>query len=66
VLEAAQQAGLQGLPYSCQGGTCRTCAVQAKGAMETDQMLALTPGEIRAGLRLPCVAYPLGDCSFEL
>lgn len=66
VLEAAQEAGLQNLPYSCQGGTCRTCAALAEGEMETEEMLALTPAEINAGWRLPCVAFPRGDCKFQL
>ena len=66
VLEAAQEAGLENLPYSCQGGTCRTCAVQGEGAMETEEMLALTPAELREGWRLTCVAYPRGDCKFDL
>jgi ferredoxin len=65
-LEAAQEAGIENLPYSCQGGTCRTCAVQGSGPMETEEMLALTPPEILAGWRLTCVAYPRGDCSFDL
>ncbi|HTB22431.1 MAG TPA: 2Fe-2S iron-sulfur cluster-binding protein [bacterium] len=66
VLEAAQEAGLPDLPYSCQGGTCRTCAVKGEGEMETEEMLALTPAEILAGWRLTCVAYPRGDCKFDL
>jgi ferredoxin len=66
VLEAAQEAGLENLPYSCQGGTCRTCAVQGEGEMETEEMLALTPAELREGWRLTCVAYPRGDCKFDL
>ena len=66
VLEAAQAAGIDGLPYSCQGGTCRTCAVRGSGPMETDEMLALTPAELGQGWRLICVARPQGDCAFEL
>ncbi|MGH7441218.1 MAG: 2Fe-2S iron-sulfur cluster-binding protein [bacterium] len=65
-LEAAQAAGLNDLPYSCQGGTCHTCAVRGEGPMETDEMLALTPQELREGWRLTCVAYPRGDCKFDL
>lgn len=66
VLEAAQEAGLENLPYSCQGGTCKTCAVKGTGEMETEEMLALTPREIQDGWRLTCVAYPRGDCRFEM
>jgi ferredoxin len=64
VLEAAQAAGID-IPFSCQGGTCHTCAVKGSGEMLTDEMLALTPPELAAGWRLTCVAYPRGDCQFE-
>jgi ferredoxin len=64
VLEAAQAAGID-IPFSCQGGTCHTCAVKGEGAMETEEMLALTPPELAEGWRLTCVAYPRGDCKFE-
>jgi ferredoxin len=64
VLEAAQSAGLD-IPFSCQGGTCHTCAVKGEGTMETEEMLALTANEMAQGWRLTCVAYPRGDCKFE-
>ena len=64
VLEAAQAAGIE-IPYSCQGGTCHTCAVKGSGDMVTEEMLALTPAELALGWRLTCVATPIGDCSFE-
>ena len=64
VLEAAQAAGID-LPFSCQGGTCHTCAVKGSGDMVTEEMLALTPQELAAGWRLTCVATPNGDCTFE-
>jgi ferredoxin len=64
VLEAAQGAGLE-IPFSCQGGTCHTCAVKGRGEMETEEMLALTSTELADGWRLTCVAKPRGDCTFE-
>jgi ferredoxin len=64
VLEAAQAAGID-IPFSCQGGTCHTCAVKGSGDMVTEEMLALTPQELAAGWRLTCVATPNGDCTFE-
>ena len=64
VLEAAQAAGIA-IPFSCQGGTCHTCAVKGSGDMVTEEMLALTPSELADGWRLTCVATLGGDCSFE-
>jgi ferredoxin len=64
VLEAAQEAGIN-IPFSCQGGTCHTCAVKGSGDMETEEMLALTPAELAEGWRLTCVAKAYGDCKFE-
>lgn len=64
VLEAAQAAGID-IPFSCQGGTCHTCAVKGAGDMDTEEMLALTPPEMAAGWRLTCVARPRGDLKFE-
>lgn len=64
VLESAQAAGID-IPFSCQGGTCHTCAVMGQGDMETEEMLALNPQELAQGWRLTCVAKPLGDCVFD-
>ena len=61
ILEAAQDAGIE-IPFSCQGGTCHTCAVKAEGEMVCEEMLALTADEMRDGWRLTCVGKPLGDC----
>lgn len=61
ILEAAQEAGLT-IPFSCQGGTCHTCAVKAEGEMDCEEMLALTADELNEGWRLTCVGKPLGDC----
>ena len=60
VLEAAQAAGIE-IPFSCQGGTCHTCAVKAEGVMDCEEMLALSADEMQSGLRLTCVGKPLGD-----
>lgn len=61
ILEAAQEAGIT-IPFSCQGGTCHTCAVTAEGEMDCEEMLALTADEMKSGMRLTCVGRPLGDC----
>ena len=61
ILEAAQEAGIE-IPFSCQGGTCHTCAVKAEGEIDCEEMLALTAGEMAEGWRLTCVGKPLGNC----
>ena len=60
VLAAAQDAGIV-IPFSCQGGTCHTCAVKAEGEMDCEEMLALSAAEMNEGLRLTCVGKPLGN-----
>jgi ferredoxin len=61
ILEAAQEVGIL-IPFSCQGGTCHTCALKAEGEMDCEEMLALSAEELKAGWRLTCVGKPLGDC----
>ncbi|MES2201627.1 MAG: 2Fe-2S iron-sulfur cluster binding domain-containing protein [candidate division FCPU426 bacterium] len=60
ILEAAQQAGID-IPFSCQGGTCHTCALKAEGQVDCEEMLALSSSEMEEGWRLTCVGRPLGD-----
>jgi ferredoxin len=62
ILEAAQEAGIV-IPFSCQGGTCHTCAVKAEGPIDCEEMLALTADEMAEGWRLTCVGKPLGNCN---
>jgi ferredoxin len=61
ILEAAQEAGID-IPFSCQGGTCHTCAVKAEGEIDCEEMLALSAKELEEGWRLTCVGKPKGDC----
>jgi 2Fe-2S type ferredoxin len=64
VLEAAQQAGIE-IPFSCQGGTCHTCAVKCVGQIDQEEALALTPPELAAGWVLTCVGRPLSDLTVD-
>jgi ferredoxin len=64
VLEAAQEAGLE-IPFSCQGGTCHSCAVKAEGEMDCEEMLALSAEEMSQGWRLTCVGKPLGNLKIQ-
>lgn len=60
VLEAAQEAGVD-IPFSCQGGTCHTCAVKVEGKIDQEEALALTADELAAGWALTCIGKPLSD-----
>lgn len=64
ILEAAQAGGIE-MPFSCQGGTCHTCAQKAEGEMDCEEMLALSAEELQAGWRLICVGKPRGNCTID-
>ena len=64
VLEAAQAAGID-IPFSCQGGTCHTCAVKVEGKIDQEEALALTPSELAQGWALTCVGRPLSDLKVD-
>lgn len=65
VLDAAQAAGLD-VPFNCQGGTCRSCAVKIiSGEIDQEEALALTPAELAEGWRLTCIGRPKSDLSFD-
>ncbi len=64
VLEAAQEAGIE-IPYSCQGGTCHTCAVKAVGEIDQEEALALTADERAQGWVLTCIGKPLSDLTVD-
>ena len=65
VLEGAQAAGLD-VPFSCQGGTCRSCAVKIiSGEIDQEEALALTPPELAEGWRLTCIGRPRSDLKFD-
>jgi ferredoxin len=63
VLDAAQQAGLKTLPYSCNAGKCSTCCARVlKGKVDNDAQLFLDKGQVKRGFALLCVTYPESDC----
>ena len=64
VLEAAQDAGIE-IPFSCQGGTCHTCAVKCVGEIDQEEALALTADELAQGWVLTCVGKPLSDLTVD-
>src|SRR5262245_16383004 len=70
VLDAALRAGVA-IPYSCRGGTCRTCISRVlSGCIEHDpdyaDDLLIDADEIAAGYRLLCSALAYTDSVLEV
>lgn len=61
ILEAALAQRLD-VPYACKAGVCSTCRCKLlQGEVEMVTNHALEDYEVRAGYRLSCQSYPLGD-----
>lgn len=62
ILEAAQQAGLKSLPYSCNAGKCSSCCARViSGKVDNEAQLFLDRGQVQRGFALLCVSYPEAD-----
>lgn len=61
ISEIAEDNGID-VPYSCQGGVCRTCRAHVKeGKVVMDENYALTDEEVEQGYILTCQAHPTTD-----
>lgn len=61
VVEVAQDEGID-VPYSCQGGVCRTCmALVKEGEVEMDENYALGDDEVDNGFVLTCQSHPRSE-----
>jgi ferredoxin-NADP reductase len=67
ILSAAKKQGII-LPYSCEAGRCGNCVARCiKGRVWHSYNEVLTDKELKAGLILTCVGYPVGgDLSLEI
>jgi ring-1,2-phenylacetyl-CoA epoxidase subunit PaaE len=58
ILEVAQNEGID-VPFSCQGGVCRTCmALVKEGEVEMDENYVLEDDEVESGFVLTCQSHP--------
>jgi ferredoxin len=62
ILDAAQEAGMKSLPFSCNAGKCSTCCARVvSGKVDNDAQLFLDRDQVRRGFALLCVSYPESD-----
>lgn len=63
VLDAAHQAGVKFLPYSCNAGKCSSCCAKViAGKVDNQAQLFLDRDQVKRGFALLCVSYPESDC----
>lgn len=63
ILDAAQEAGIKSLPYSCNAGKCSSCCARVlSGKVDNEAQLFLDKDQVKRGFALLCVSYPESDC----
>ena len=62
ILDAALDAGLKTLPFSCNAGKCSSCCAKVvTGKVDNDAQLFLDKDQVKRGFALLCVSYPESD-----
>ena len=62
IIDVAEQQGIN-LPVSCRAGACVSCTARLVEGTVEHLYSFLKRQEEEAGFILPCMAYPLSDCT---